>query len=91
MATVTVHSRLPSPVDLRVWRRFPSDSFAGALSAGPRASAPVTIRPGDNEVDVDFWRQWAEDHKDTDLAAHLEERAKARESDDGDTAPETRA
>lgn len=78
MATVVIRSDFPSPVDLRVWRRE-EDSFREALSAGPRSGPPVTVRPGLNEVDADFWREWSKAHEGSDLAAHLIEQTEQRE------------
>ena len=65
---IRIQSRLPNSVALRVFTRFP-DEVDGRVARC--VGGPVVLRPGDNEVDEEFWKAWSLQHGDTLLAQHL--------------------
>jgi len=69
MGTIVVHSRLRNAIELHVDEMFDGESGAysinpGDLKTAKRKGDAVELRPGRNEIDADFWREWAEQNKD---------------------------
>lgn len=78
--TVVVTSRLRNAVSLRVDEMVGVDTHGqiGYAAAAPgekmarQKGDRIELRPGRNEVDADFWREWQAQNKDGELAKHLD-------------------
>ena len=66
-----VHNTLAHGLELRLYEMI--DAEHGAFSINPgvttarRKGVNVVLRSGRNEVDDEWWREWAEANKDGDL------------------------
>jgi hypothetical protein len=63
-----IKSALPAPVELRVFRLL-NDEIGTPCARCVRG--PVVLRPGINEVDGDFARDWLEQNESGLLASHF--------------------
>ena len=77
MGIAVVHSHFPAPVQLRLYEMSDDDGQVGfsvnvtGVPTARRSGEPVVVRPGRNEIDVDFWKKWAAQNKDTHLGRHI--------------------
>jgi hypothetical protein len=79
MSPVIVHLLAPNAISLHVdeMRDAGEHGDHGAFSMNTpgtgtaRRGPEVELRPGRNEVDPDFWRAWAEQHKGSSLLGML--------------------
>ena len=72
MATVVVHNCLGNKVELRLHEMSDGEhaSFSqnvSGVATARRKGAGVVMLPGRNEVDVDFWREWVDQNRGSDL------------------------
>lgn len=58
-------------IELRLYEPRPMPTTPSAEIPGMRHVDSITLVVGDNEVDDDFWRKWAEQNKGTPLLAAL--------------------
>lgn len=63
-----IQSRLPAPVALRLFKMLNDETGTPCARC---IAGPVVLRPGVNEIDGDFWREWLEQNEGGLLAAHL--------------------
>jgi hypothetical protein len=66
MITVRVENKLKVSIRLHLDRFIPGNFGEREVR---RIGSPVELRPGVNEVDAGFWRQWAAAHAGEPLAA----------------------
>ena len=75
MATIEVENRLPTAVDLRIGKAQPADIAGESIV---KDTDRVTVRPGTNWVEAEFWKAWVAEHKGSDLLQHIVAVAKPR-------------
>jgi hypothetical protein len=79
MATVTVHNKHENAVELRVYDMSDDDGQVGfavnvtGLKTARRRGQEVVLKPGENDIDADFWHDWVEQNKGTGLVTLFHE------------------
>jgi len=76
MATVKVHSGLQNAIELRLHDMVAAEHGAYSINPGihtaRRRDVPhVIVRPGLNEIDAAFWKEWDEQNEGTALRGAL--------------------
>jgi hypothetical protein len=66
---VKIKSLFASPIQVRIFVMAPDDDFGTRVARC--VGHPVTLKPGVNEIDAEFWRDWLGQNGGGLLAAHL--------------------